>query len=226
MHLPGVRLLAVKRLPAAVAGILAILGIVNAQAPTTRDLHLRGGRFAPLTYDSMTPEQKKMVDGILAGPRKSLDGPFNVMLRSPQMGDLAQKFGEYARFHTSLPPRLNEMVILITGRFWTAQFEWAMHRQNALKVGLSPAIVDAIASGKRPAAMQAEEEAVYNFCTEVLHTKHASDAAFAAAKAKFGERGVVDMLAVMGYYQFVSMLLNVDDYPLPAGAQPELKPLP
>jgi 4-carboxymuconolactone decarboxylase len=214
------------RLPAVLAGILAILGIVNAQAPTTPDLHLRGGRFAPLTYDSMTPEQKQMVDGILAGPRKSLDGPFNVMLRSPQMGDLAQKFGEYARFHTSLPPRLNEMVILITGRFWSAQFEWSMHRQNALKAGLSPAIIESIANGKRPAAMQPDEAAVYDFCTEVLHTKHASDAAFQAAKEKFGERGVVDMLAVMGYYQFVSMLLNVDGYPLPPGVEPELKPLP
>jgi 4-carboxymuconolactone decarboxylase len=214
------------RLPAFAFGILAILGTVNAQAPTTPDLHLRGGRFAPLTYDAMTPEQKKMVDSILAGPRKSLDGPFNVMLRSPAMGDLAQKFGEYARFHTSLPPRLNEMAILITGRFWTAQFEWQAHRQYALKAGLSPAIVDAIASGRRPAAMQPDEEAVYNLCTEVLTTKHATDAAFQSAKEKFGERGVVDLLAVMGYYQFVSMLLNVDGYPLPPGVEPELKPLP
>jgi len=81
------------RIPAVCSGFLAILSIVNAQAPTTRDLHLRGGRFEPLNYDSMTPEQKKMADDILAGPRTSLDGPFNVLLRSPEMGDLAQKFG-------------------------------------------------------------------------------------------------------------------------------------
>src|ERR1700677_3715280 len=97
------------RLPSVCAGILAILGIVNAQGPTTRDLHLRGGRFQPLSYDSMTPEQKKLVDNILAGPRTSLDGPFNVLLRSPEMGDLAQKFGAYAHYHTSLPPRLNAL---------------------------------------------------------------------------------------------------------------------
>src|SRR3984885_15101158 len=126
------------RLPAVCAGILAMLGIVNAQAPTTRDLHLRGGRFQPLTYDSMTPEQKKLVDSILAGPRTSLDGPFNVLMRSPEMGDLAQKFGAYARFHSSLPPRLNEFAILITGRFWTAQFEWQAHHKKALPVGLGP----------------------------------------------------------------------------------------
>lgn len=214
------------RLPAVCAGILGILGIVNAQAPTSpHDLHLRGGRFQPLTYDTMTPEQKKLADSILAGPRTSLDGPFNVLLRSPEMGDLAQKFGAYARFHSSLPPRLNEFVILITARQWTAQFEWQAHRKYAASAGLSPAIIEAIAAGKRPAAMQPDEQAVYNFCTDVLTTKHASDANFQAAKEKFGERGVVDMLAVMGYYQFVSMLLNVDGYPLPNGAQPELKPL-
>ncbi|MGB6941888.1 MAG: carboxymuconolactone decarboxylase family protein [Bryobacteraceae bacterium] len=214
------------RLPAVCAGILGILGIVNAQAPTTRDLHLRGGRFQPLSYNTMTPDQKKMVDNILAGPRTSLDGPFNVLLRSPEMGDLAQKFGAHVRYRSSLPPRLNEFAILITARQWTAQFEWQAHSKNALAAGLSPAIIKALVAGKRPAPMKANEEAVYNFCTEVLTTHHASDAAFQAAKQHFGERGVVDMLGVMGYYQFVSMMLNVDGYPLPAGEQPELKPLP
>jgi 4-carboxymuconolactone decarboxylase len=204
---------------------LAILGTVNAQAPTSRDLHLRGGRFKPLSYDTMTPEQKTLVTNILAGPRTSLDGPFNVLLRSPEMGDLAQKFGAQMRYHSSLPPRLNEFVILITARHWTAQFEWQAHHKIAVTAGLSPTVIDALAAGKRPASMQPDEAAVYNFCTEVLSTKQASDAAFQAAVEKFGERGVVDMLGVMGYYQFVSMMLNVDRYPLPDGVQPELKPL-
>jgi 4-carboxymuconolactone decarboxylase len=204
---------------------LAILGTVNAQAPTTRDLHLRGGRFKPLSYDTMTPEQKTLVASILSGPRTSLDGPFNVLLRSPDMGDLAQKFGAQMRYHSSLPPRLNEFAILITARFWTAQFEWQAHHKIALTAGLSPAIIDALAAGKRPTSMQPDEEAVYNFCTEVLSTKQVGDAAFQAAVEKFGERGVVDMLGVVGYYQFVSMVLNVDRYPLPDGVQPELKPL-
>ncbi|HEX5230290.1 MAG TPA: carboxymuconolactone decarboxylase family protein [Bryobacteraceae bacterium] len=213
------------RLPALGAVALAILGILNAQAPT-RDLHLRGGRFAPLAYDSMTPDQKKMVESILSGPRTSLDGPFNVLLRSPEMGDLAQKLGAYARFHSSLPPRLSEMAILITGRFWTAQFEWQAHHRNALAAGLSPAVIDSIAAGKRPASMQPDEEAVYNFCTELLKTHHVGDATFKAAKDKFGERGVVDMIGIVGYYQLVSMLLDTDEYPLAPGIQPELKPLP
>jgi len=173
----------------------------------------------------MTPEQKKLVDSILAGPRTSLDGPFNSLLRSPEMGDLAQKFGAQVRFHSSIPPRLNEFAILITARQWSAQYEWLAHRKLAIAAGLSPAIADAVAAGKRPASMQPDEEVVYNFCTDVLTTKHATDTTFQAAKEKFGERGVVDLLGVMGYYQFVSMLLNVDGYPLPEGAQPELKPL-
>lgn len=213
------------RLPAVFLGILAMLGSVNAQAPATRDLHLRGGRFQPLSYDQMTPEQQKLVESILAGPRTSLDGPFNVLLRSPEMGDLAQKFGAEVRYRSSLPPRLNEFAILITARHWTAQFEWRAHRQFAAKQGLSAAIIDALAAGKRPAGMKPDEEAVYNFCTEVLKTHHASDAAFQAAKDHFGERGVVDMMGVMGYYSFVSMMLNVDGYPMPDGVQPELKPL-
>jgi 4-carboxymuconolactone decarboxylase len=211
------------RLSTVCVGFLGILGIVNAQAPTTHDLHLRGGRFAPLTYDTMTPEQKALVTSILSGPRTSLDGPFNVLLRSPEMGDLAQKFGAQMRFHSSIPPRLNEFAILITARFWTAQFEWQAHHKNALAAGLNPAVIEALAAGKRPAPMQADEEVVYNFCTEVLNTRQASDAAFQAVKEKFGERGVVDLMGVVGYYQFVSMLLNVDRYPLADGAQPELK---
>lgn len=213
------------RLPAVLVGVLAMLGSVNAQAPTTRDLHLRGGRFQPLSYDQMTPEQQKLVESILAGPRTSLDGPFNVLLRSPEMGDLAQKFGAQVRYRSSLPPRLNEFAILITARHWTAQFEWQAHRKSALKAGLSPGIIDALAAGKRPSTMQPDEQAVYNFCTEVLRRRHAGDATFQAAKDHFGERGVVDLMGVMGYYSFVSMMLDVDEYPLPEGMKPELKPL-
>jgi 4-carboxymuconolactone decarboxylase len=213
------------RLPVVCAGVLAILGTVNAQAPTPRDLHLRGDRFPPLTYDTMTPEQKAMVEHVLAGERTSLDGPFNVLLRSPEMGDLAQKFGAQMRFHSSLPRRLNEFAILITGRYWTAQYEWYAHHRGALAAGLNPALIDAVAAGKRPASMQPDEEAVYNFATELLNNRQVSDAAFQAVKEKFGERGVVDLIGVVGYYQLVSALLNVDRYPLPPGVQPELKPL-
>lgn len=213
------------------AGIIGLLVMVPALAfaqeapPDPRSIQLRGDRFQPLTYDQMTPPQKAMVDHILAGPRGSLDGPYNVLLRSPEMGDLAQQFGASMRYQSSLPPRLNELVIIIAARVWTAQHAWAVHKRTAIQAGLSPAICDAIANGRRPASMQPDEETVYNFATELLNTKQVSDTTFAAMKEKFGERGVVDLIGVLGYYQLVSMVLSVDRYPVAPGTQPELKPL-
>ncbi len=208
------------RLPAICA--LVMISVARAQAP---DLHLRGDRFAPLTYDKMTPEQKTLTDHLLSGERRGMDGPFNVMLRSPEMGDMAQKLGAQIRFHSSLPDKLRELAIITTGRYWNAQYEWYAHKRLALQVGVSQATVDAIAQGKRPASMSADEEIVYNFCAELLNTRQVSDAAFAAAKGRLGERGVVDLIGLVGYYHLVSMLLNVDRYPLPEGATPELKPI-
>ena len=209
----------------AVASALVFAGLAMAQAPASPDLHLRGDRFKPLTYDQLTPEQKAMADHLLAGERGGMNGPFNVTLRSPEMGDQAQKLGAMLRFHSSLPNKLNEMAILMTGRFWTAQYEWSAHKKLALKAGLSPAIIDAIAAGKRPASMQPDEQAVYNFANDLLQTKQVSDASFSAVVKMFGERGAVDLTGVMGYYCFVSMMLNIDRYPLPDGEKPELKPL-
>jgi 4-carboxymuconolactone decarboxylase len=201
---------------------ILLVTMANAQAP---ELHLRGGRFAPLTFDKMTPEQKSMTNNLLSGERKTADGPFNVLLRSPEMGDATQKLGAQLRFHSSLPDKLRELAIITTGRYWTAQYEWYAHKRLALQVGVSQATVDAIAAGKRPTSMSTDEEIVYNFVTELLNTKQVSDGTFAVAKNKLGERGVVDMIGLVGYYNLVSMLLNVDQYPLPAGATAELKPL-
>jgi len=214
------------RLQAVCIALALSAGLAISQAPATRDLHLRGDRFKPLTYDKLTPEQKTMAENLLSGERGGMNGPFNVTLRSPEMGDQAQKLGAQLRFHTSLPKKLNELAIIMTARFWTAQYEWSAHKRAALAAGLSPAIIDAIAAGKRPASMQPDEEAVYNFGSELLKTRQVSDAAFKAVVDKFGERGAVDLTGVMGYYCFVSMMLDIDRYPLPEGEKPELKPLP
>jgi 4-carboxymuconolactone decarboxylase len=218
------------RLLVVCAVAFALVGTAVAQAPTTqrtdpRSLRLRGDRFKPLAYDEMTPAQKTMIDHLLAGPRGGANGPFNVLLRSPEIGDLAQQFGASTRFQSSLPQKLYELAILVTARYWTSQYEWQAHHRSALQAGLSPAIADAIAQGTRPPAMQKDEEAVYNFSSELLATKQVSDATFDAAKNAFGERGVVDLIAVIGWYNTVSMLLNVDRYPVAEGTQPELKPL-
>jgi len=198
----------------------------NAQRPDPRTVKLRGDRFKPLTYEDMTPAQRTMIEHVLSGPRGgSTDGPFNVQLRSPEMGDLGQQFGAATRFATTVPRKLYELAIIITARHWTAQFEWTAHHRGALQAGISAAVCDAIAEGKRPASMPADEEAVYNFATELLDTRQVSDRTFAAAKSLLGERGVVELINVMGWYGTVSMLLNVDRYPLPEGSKPELKPI-
>jgi 4-carboxymuconolactone decarboxylase len=208
------------------ASFALLSGRVMAQSPASPDLHLRGDRFKPLTYDQLDPEQKALVEHLLAGERGGLNGPFNVTLRSPVMGDLAQKLGAQLRFHTSIPNRLNEMAILMTARFWNAQYEWTAHRKSAITAGLNPVVIDAIAAGQRPASMQPDEEIVYNFGHELLNTKQVSDANFKAMVDKFGERGAVDLTGVIGYYCFVSMMLDIDRYPLPEGEKPQLKPLP
>src|SRR6185312_6884361 len=102
------------RLSIIYAGILMLAGTAVAQTPAVPDLHLRGGRFRPLSYSELTPEQKRLAENGLNGERHTLNGPFNVLLRSPEMGDLAQKLGTYIRFHTTVPLKLNEFAILIT----------------------------------------------------------------------------------------------------------------
>jgi 4-carboxymuconolactone decarboxylase len=213
-------------------GVIGTIGIVTAQnpgpsakPPDPNTVKLIGNRFAPLTYQTMTPPQKKMFENLISGERRGASGPFNVLLRSPEMGDLAQQFGASMRFHSSMAPKLNEFAIIITARHWTSHYEWYAHRRAAANAGLKESIITAVATGKRPTGMDADEETVYNFVSELLTTKQVSDKTFEATKAKFGERGVVDLIGVTGYYQLVSMLLNTDKYPLPDGVTPELKPL-
>jgi 4-carboxymuconolactone decarboxylase len=194
------------------AGVLA--------AQNARTLNLRGDRFKPLTWEQLPPAQKTMVEDVLAGARGSLNGPYNVLLRSPEMGNLAQKFGEYVRFRSSVPRKLNEMAILMTARFWLSQFEWTAHRPAAAMAGLSADVIDAIQAGRRPARMQPDETVVYDFCSELLERRRVSDTTFKAAVDLLDERGVVDLIGVMGYYDLVAMSLNVDRYPLPEGTMP------
>jgi len=203
--------------------VLALVGPAGlAQAPGARELKLVGDRFRPLSYDEMTTEQRTMIEHVLRGERASTGGPFNVLLRSPKMGDAAQQLGAEIRFHSSLSPRLREMAILIVARHWTAQYEWYAHKRLALDAGVQPSIIEAIAARKRPPHLDADQQAVYDFECELLETHEVADLRFRAAVSAIGERGVVDLIGLMGYYHLVSMVLNVDRYPLPQGAVAEL----
>ena len=212
------------------------IGQVQAQAPsappTPEQLRqavasLRGDRiWRPTSFDELTPEQKTFVKSILSGPRRGIDGSLGIMMVSPVLGDLAQKAIAYARFNPTVPPKLNELAILIGARTWSAQYAWYVHHRAALSAGLSPEVIDAVQVGKRPAAMTKDVEAVYNFSTELLTTKQVSDATFQAAKSMLGgDKGVVDLVGTLGFYQFVAMLMNVDRLPMPPNVKPELLPL-
>ena len=183
-------------------------------------------RFPELSPEQLTPDQKALRDALLAGPRHSVEGPFNAWMRSPVLGDRLQKVGEHLRFHSSLPPKLNEFAILITAVEWQAGFEWHAHHPLALKAGLEPQVASDLQEGRRPSAMTEDEALVYDFATE-LHRRHqVSDAVYAAAVARFGEQGVVDLIALLGYYTLVSMTLNVAEVHPPADAPASLAPPP
>lgn len=191
-------------------------------------------RFKVLTTEEMTPAQRELADSIRSGPRASVAGsaasastnsvgsPFNVYLRSPELGDSLQKTGTYIRFKSSLGMRLTELAILITARHWSAQYEWHAHHRLALQAGLNPKVAEDIAHGRRPTGMQPDEEAIYNFSQELHQNKRVSDASHRAVLERFGEQGVMDLIGVNGYYTLVAMVLNVDRTPVPGNAAPPL----
>ena len=214
------------------------VGSVLAQAPAQASAQasaqaqdLGQDRFPVLDPAQLSGEQSKLVNDLLSGPRGGGDssaeavthllenGPFNAWARSPVLGDRLQRVGEYIRYGSSIPRHLNEFAILITARFWTSQYEWFAHHSLALKAGLSANIAAQLALNQRPTGMAGDEEAVYDFCTELHQQKHVSDATYQQAIKCFGEKGVMDLIGVSGYYTAVSMTLNVARVPIP-GAQP------
>jgi 4-carboxymuconolactone decarboxylase len=193
-------------------------------------------RFKLIPVDQLTKEQLALTDAIKSGPRAKLassgaskpgplGGPFNVWLRSPGIGNLVQQLGEEIRFRSSIAGKLNELAILVTARHWTSQYEWFAHHKLALEGGLNPIIAEDIAQGKRPGGMDADETLVYEFSVALHESQGVSDELHARAVARFGERGVVDIISVNGFYTLVSMCLNVDGTPLPEGTPLPLPPL-
>jgi 4-carboxymuconolactone decarboxylase len=181
-------------------------------------------RFAPLTPDGMTVEQKAIADQIVA-TRGSMNGPFNAWLRDPPLADRLQRLGEQIRFHSSLPGALNEFAILITARHWTSQFEWYAHYPLAMKAGLDPSVAEDLSQGTRPRAMTDDEAAVYDFSVALHRVGNVDDETYRRALDRFGEKGVMNLIAVNGYYDLVSMTLNVARVMPPPGTTLPLRPL-
>ncbi len=182
-------------------------------------------RLPPIPADKQTPEQQKASEAFRANRKQDVFGPFVPLHRSPEVMLRAMAMGDFLRYRTVFPTRLNELIILITSRHFTQQYEWYVHQPIALKEGLDRGVVDAIADGRRPSGMAPDEELIYEFCTELLRNNSVSDATYARAVQRFGEQGMIEMVGVVGYYTFQSMVLNTARTPVPPGA-PALKPFP
>jgi 4-carboxymuconolactone decarboxylase len=183
-------------------------------------------RMPPIPADQLTDAQKKAAEVFAEGRGYALRGPFVPLLRSPEVMLRAKAMGDYLRFKSVLPPRVNEMVILITAREWTQQYEWNAHYPAALKAGLRREIADAIAQGVRPSGMAEDEEIAYDTATEILRQKRVSDPTWRRAVAKFGEQGVIDLLGVAGYYNFLAIVMNATRTAMPEGVAEPLKRYP
>jgi 4-carboxymuconolactone decarboxylase len=169
----------------------------------------RRTRLPPIPPAELTPEQKLAVDELVAGPRAAVIGPFVATLRSPELTRRLQRLGKYLRYHAAIPEKLREMAILLTAREWRQGFEWDVHAPLAATAGLSAAAIDAIAEGRTPESMDRGETLVHDVFTELHRTHAVSDATYEGAVHEFGEQGVVDLIALFGYYTTLAMVMNV-----------------
>ena len=173
-------------------------------------------RMPPLEEARMNEAQRKAAAALIAGPRKGVFGPFIPLMRSPELMDRLQRVGEYLRFDSCVPGKLNELAMCVTARHWTNQFEWAVHYPLALKGGVSRETLDAIAQGRRPEAMAEDEALVHDFLVELFATHGASDATYARARDRLGEQGVIDLVGLAGYFAALCMVMNVARTPAPS----------
>lgn len=181
-------------------------------------------RMPPLKPEEMDEDQKRVVDKIVAGPRKGFYGPFLPLIYSPTLLDRVQELGLHCRYQSSLAPALSELLILISARHWTAQFEWYSHTETAEKAGVPPDAIEAIRLRQEPVLPDPDQDALYRFAQEYYAAGKVGDATFETAVDRFGRRGVVDIVGIMGYYALMSMALNVFEEPLPEGVTPPLAP--
>jgi 4-carboxymuconolactone decarboxylase len=186
----------------------------------------RPDRLPPIPADKLTDEQKKVAAEFLAERKGEVFGPFVPLIRSPQLMAIAARMGYFLRFSASLPRALSEFAILLQARRWTQNYEWYVHVADARAAGLSEAIIEAVADGRRPENLTAGEQIVYDFSAELNECHGVTDRTYARMVDAFGEQGMMDLVGVNGYYGFISMVLNVARTPLPPGTAPDLAPFP
>jgi len=168
----------------------------------------------------MTPEQRRVYDAIVKGPRGTVVGPLRAALHRPELADKWQQLGELLRYRTSLPPQISEIAILVTARRWRCQVEWHMHALAAEQAGMASAAIAAIKRGCRPLEADAKALAVYDYAVELTDCGHVKPATYDAVLRDLGVAGIVELTALIGYYTMVAMTLNAHEIPLPAGVEP------
>lgn len=179
-------------------------------------------RMPPLLQTEWNEEQRRYAQPIIDGPRGALISPFVPLLRSPELMDHTQRLGEYLRYRSAIGVRLTELAILVTARQWTQQVEWAIHAPIALREGVAQATIDAVAAGTRPTSMPEDEAVVYDFCVELHQQRQVTDATWAKAQQLFGDKGVMDLIGINGYYSLLSMVMNAARTTVPASTQAPL----
>ena len=178
-----------------------------------------GGRISFPAPAEMTAAQREVYDQIVSGPRGVLVGPLRAALHNPVLADRWQRLGQVLRFETSIPARLNELAILVTARRWNSDLEWTIHERDAARAGLDPRFAAAIRSGGAPDfGEDAAAREVYEYSRQLQTHGNVTDAVYDAIVDRWGEVGVVELTAVIGYYSMVAMTLNVHRIPLPDGA--------
>ncbi len=187
-------------------------------------------RLAYILHDTFTDDQHTLFNRITSGkrgegrtpdtfltPEGGMKGPFNALFYSPVLGEAAQRLGEVVRFETSIPPPLRELAILMVAAKWHAQYEWWAHEKIARTVGLDPNVVTGLKAEILPEFKHSSEAVVYHFTRELIAQQRVSEQCYTKAVELLGEKGVVELVLLLGYYTLVSMSLNVFEVSVPKG---------
>ena len=197
----------------------------SAPPPARGSAPKTAARLPQITRDELNPQQRALADDIVKVSSVGLGGPYNALLRSPELGRRMFALLDYLRFNTSVPRRLNEFASLVQARLWTSQVEWLAHYPIALREGIAEATLADLKAGRRPASMKSDEAAVYDLCMEVSTTHKVAEATYARAARVLNEQQLVDLLTLSGTYATLAMVMNGFEQELPPGTSPPLQPL-
>lgn len=174
-------------------------------------------RIPDMPRDGMDAEQQRAAQAIASGPRGCIFGPFSMLVRSPELLTRTQQLGEYLRFHSMLPMKLREFSMLYTGRAFQNQYVWYIHEPIALRAGVEPTVIRDMAAGRRPAQMDADEIAIYDFLHELAERHAVGDQAYERIHSRFGDKGTLDLVGIFSYFSLLALEMNVARTPVPSG---------